>query len=54
MQDLIKREDLDIVKSDMQYLKKDMSEYVSQSEVLTRIGNLNADIVGKINDRPTI
>ena len=52
--DLIHKEDFNIIAQEMDYLKKDFGRLITKDEVMTRMGVFSSDLTSKLQERPTI
>ena len=53
MKDFIKKPEMDLISADLGYLKKDMSGYVQQEEMLQRIQSLHAEYLARLGEKPS-
>jgi len=51
---MIRKEDLDIMRFDMDILSKQMSRFMEKEEFMSRLSSMNSDLNIKFNDRPTL
>lgn len=53
IKNLVNKEEITIVQSDIGYMKKDIGKFCSKDEFLTRFNAFNADVNSKLSERPT-
>ena len=52
--DFVKKEDVNILTRDMEFVQKDIGRLCTKEELMTRLNVFNADVNAKMQDRPTI
>lgn len=52
--DFVKKEDVNILSRDMEFVQKDIGRLCTKEELMTRLNVFNADVNAKMQDRPTI
>lgn len=53
VRNLVNKEEISIVQSDIGYMKKDIGWFCSKDEFLSRFNAFNSEINSKMSDRPT-
>ena len=53
MRNLVSKDELNILTSDIIYMKKDFGRLCTRDEFLGRFNAFNSDINNKLNERPT-